>query len=71
MEGVLENVNDVVQNIRRRQMSITERTEESVRLGVAQMDNGFKVSTGKSYLVSFKFRNSNYQSLNQLLISET
>lgn len=42
MEGVLENVNDVVQNIRRRQMSITERTEESVRLGVAQMDNGFK-----------------------------
>ncbi|CAL2029856.1 unnamed protein product [Caenorhabditis brenneri] len=42
MEGVIENVTGVVQTIRRRQMSITERTEESVRLGVAQMDNGFK-----------------------------
>ncbi|CAP33286.1 Protein CBG14874 [Caenorhabditis briggsae] len=42
MEGVIENVNGMVQNIRRRQMSITERTEESVRLGVQQMDNGVK-----------------------------
>lgn len=42
MEGVIENVSGVMQTIRRRQMSITERTEESVRLGVAQMDEGFK-----------------------------
>uniref|UniRef100_A0A1I7THR1 RING-type domain-containing protein n=1 Tax=Caenorhabditis tropicalis TaxID=1561998 RepID=A0A1I7THR1_9PELO len=42
MEGVIENVSGVVQTFRERHMSITERTEESVRLGVAQMDNGFK-----------------------------
>lgn len=51
MEGVIENVNGMVQNIRRRQMSITERTEESVRLGVAQMDNGFKKLKEYSILV--------------------
>lgn len=39
----MENVGGLMQNIRRRHMSITEMTEESVRLGVAQMDTGFKV----------------------------
>ncbi|CAI2322893.1 unnamed protein product [Caenorhabditis sp. 36 PRJEB53466] len=32
----------LMETIRLRQTSITERTEESVRLGVEQMDNGFK-----------------------------
>lgn len=42
MEGVIENVSGVVRTFRSRHMSITESAEESVRLGVAQMDNGFK-----------------------------
>ncbi|CCD68302.2 RING finger protein 145 homolog [Caenorhabditis elegans] len=51
MEGVMENVGGLMQNIRRRHMSITEMTEESVRLGVAQMDTGFKKIKEMSIMV--------------------